>query len=162
MRDPFATAADLARGEGAIDGADAAWLRRGLRAWLAADGAVPVHRCLGLPGSVRAGRLARRDALLVEAAAELPASLKPYQRAGALAALIVESGHNRAAMRRGRTGQWARGLVIGLLFEAEQFAVLPRTTEQVHNILRRTETKSRGGFGDSLARSSLQTCKEPQ
>ncbi|MCE3002535.1 MAG: hypothetical protein LW860_07525 [Xanthomonadaceae bacterium] len=157
MRAPFATAADLARGEGAIDGAAAAWIRDGLRAWLATGGAVPLHRCLELPGSIRAGRLARRDALIAEAAAELSASLGPYQRAGALAAVIAESGHHRAAMRRGRAGQWARGLVIGLLFEAEQFAELPTTTKQLRNILRRTETETESGFGDSLARSEIQT-----
>lgn len=136
MANAIAIAVELAEGEGAItDPEAAAWVRRGLAAWLDADGGMALADAMGLPRSPRAARRTQRDAALREAAVELPAALGRWQRAYRLALVIAESAHHRSRARRTGLRQWSHGLVIGWLIEAERFGELPRTARQIANVL---------------------------
>jgi hypothetical protein len=88
-------------------------------------------------GDLRRWCRARRDALLVEAAAALPADLTPWRQAGALADLVLTTAHHRDRIhRRGGAGQWEHGALVGLLVEAERWQRLPETTMGMVGALR--------------------------
>jgi len=100
--------------------------------------AASLEAALGFaPGDIRRWCRARRDDLLREAATSMPADLTPWQRAGALAEMVIASDHHRAAChRRGGDGQWRHGPAIGLLIAAEQLGALPRTAMGIRNAIK--------------------------
>jgi hypothetical protein len=105
-----------------------------------------------VPGDLRRWARARRDTLLREAAAALPADLSPWQQAGALADLVLTTEHHRGRIhRRDGAGQWEHGAVVGLLVEAERWHKLPATAMGMAGALR----------GDNKARPRSDFVRRP-
>jgi len=130
------------------------WARRGLLAWLRAAGAVPLTRCLRLPGTAKATARMLRDRALVDAALHLPlpSSASNWQRAQALHALIGRS--HAARSRAHRTGKlpWHAGASVVALVQAEQVAgALPTTARRLVDILQASEAERQCGFTDADA-----------
>ena len=76
-----------------------AWLSKGFSAFLAAGGALPLERCLGLPRNDCALRRACRDYWLRRAWQALDDDLSPWRRSEKLAAVVRK-------FRMGRWVQW--------------------------------------------------------
>lgn len=122
------------------DAAAAAWVARGLSAWLNFNGAVPLPRCLGLPTHPRDVRIRLRNLWLIEAARLIEAATTPWDRAKQLA----------AACKRFDDLQWpawkdaplppvrATQLQAALFFARSQ-AGYPRTARMFRNILNEME-----------------------
>jgi hypothetical protein len=72
VRRPHERAERIAAGLADLD--DQAWIARGLKAWLSADGSVSLERCLRLPDSPKQLCMGRRDAALCAAAREIKAA----------------------------------------------------------------------------------------
>ena len=116
--------------------ADIAWLGKGFSAFLAAGGALPMERCLGLPRNDCALRRACRDYWLRRAWKALDDDLSPWRRSETLA----------TSVRNFRSRQWVRwrALVSApktasdvefALFQAFHSSErVPETAMQLHNI----------------------------
>lgn len=139
---------------GIDDPASADWLRRGFLAYLRAAGAVPLTRCLRLPGTAKATARMLRDRALVDAAQRLPLpqAASVWQRAQALHAVIGQSHVTRS--RAHRTGKlpWHAGAAVVALVQAERVAgALPTTARQLLTILQASEAERQCGFADADA-----------
>ncbi len=116
--------------------ADLAWLSKGFSAFLAAGGALPIERCLGLPRNDSALRRACRDYWLRRAWKAVGDDLSPWRRSERLATMV----------RNFRSRQWARWRTLEAapkvasevefaLFQAFNSAErVPETAMQLHNI----------------------------
>jgi hypothetical protein len=120
---------------GCITADDQVWLSKAFTAFLAADGSLPLERCLGLPRNYYALRRAGRDRWLRRAWTSLN-DLSPWRRSEKLA----------AAIRDFRSRQWVRWHTLddapahaskleAALFRAFQSSEhIPSTAMQLHNI----------------------------
>jgi len=116
--------------------ADIAWLGKGFSAFLAAGGALPMERCLGLPRNDCALRRACRDYWLRRAWKALDDDLSPWRRSEKLATVV----------RNFRSRQWVRWRALDVapksatdvefaLFQAFHSSErVPETAMQLHNI----------------------------
>jgi len=116
--------------------ADIAWLGKGFSAFLAAGGALPMERCLGLPRNDCALRRACRDYWLRRAWKALDDDLSPWRRSEKLA----------TSVRNFRSRQWVRWRALDsapktasdvefALFQAFHSSErVPETAMQLHNI----------------------------
>ena len=115
---------------------DIAWLSKGFSAFLAAGGALPMERCLGLPRNDCALRRACRDYWLRRAWKALDEDLSPWRRSEKLATVV----------RNFRSRQWVRWRTLDAapkvatevefaLFQAFHSSErVPETAMQLHNI----------------------------
>jgi hypothetical protein len=116
--------------------ADIAWLGKGFSAFLAAGGALPMERCLGLPRNDCALRRACRDYWLRRAWKALGDDLSPWRRSEKLATVV----------RNFRSRLWVRWRALEAAPKAAsdvEFALfqafhsserVPETAMQLHNI----------------------------
>jgi len=121
---------------GRPNAADLAWLSKGFSAFLAAGGALPIERCLGLPRNDCALRRACRDYWLRRAWKAVGDDLSPWRRSERLATMV----------RNFRSRQWGRWRTLEAapkmasevelaLFQAFNSAErVPETAMQLHNI----------------------------
>ena len=121
---------------GRIEAADVAWLSKGFSAFLAAGGALPLERCLGLPRNDCALRRACRDYWLRRAWQALDDDLSPWRRSEKLAAVVRK-------FRMGRWVQWRTLEDAPILASEVELAVfeafrsserVPQSAMQLHNI----------------------------
>jgi len=121
---------------GRIEAADVAWLSKGFSAFLAAGGALPLERCLGLPRNDCALRRACRDYWLRRAWQALDDGLSPWRRSEKLAAVVRK-------FRMGRWVQWRTLEDAPILASEVELAVfeafrsserVPQSAMQLHNI----------------------------
>jgi hypothetical protein len=121
---------------GCVEAADIGWLSKGFSAFLAAGGALPLERCLGLPRNDSALRRMCRDCWLRRAWTTMGDELSPWRRSEKLA----------VAVRNFRSRQWIRWrtlLEAPKLVSEVDFALfqafrsserVPETAMQLHNI----------------------------
>lgn len=121
---------------GRVEADEVAWLKKGFSAFLAAGGALPLERCLGLPRNDCALRRTCRDYWLRRAWNALSEELSPWRRSERLAMLI----------RNFRTRYWGRWRLLDeppkiasdverSLFHAFRSSErVPQTAMQLHNI----------------------------
>ena len=121
---------------GRVEAADVAWLSKGFSAFLAAGGALPLERCLGLPRNDCALRRACRDYWLRRAWQALDDDLSPWRRSEKLAAVVRK-------FRMGRWVQWRTLEDAPILASEVELAVfeafrsserVPQSAMQLHNI----------------------------
>ena len=115
---------------------DISWLCKGFTAFLAADGRVPLERCLRLPTNERALRRARRDHWLRSAWQLVEPSASAWRRSELLAA-EVSRFHSSKWPRWSRLEQAPSGSTAleTALFEAfRSHERIPGTAMQLHNI----------------------------
>jgi hypothetical protein len=121
---------------GRVDADDIAWLSKGFGAYLAAGGALPLERCLGLPRNDCALRRACRDYWLRRAWKAFEEELSPWRRSQKLAAAVRDFQSRQ--WLRWRTLQEAPPLAGELevaLFQAFRSSErVPHTAMQLHNI----------------------------
>lgn len=133
MTDHYTAAAHLARFLQADDRAALDWLRRGLAAWRDADGAVPLERCLHLPGSPAACARLERDRWIAIASTEVDGET-PWARASALAVFMTRHRHTLYGYVR-RNERPRGALELALVNALRSGAPLPRSAKQVQRIL---------------------------
>lgn len=116
-----------------LDPAALDWLQDGFRRWLALGGTLPLHRCLGLPGSPQGLRKALRDYWLNQAflAATEPT---PGERLTAIAAEVRAVHRYEAWMRRG-VPQHATPMQACILRAYEAGATMPTTEKWLRHVL---------------------------
>jgi hypothetical protein len=121
---------------GRFEAADVAWLCKGFSAFLAAGGALPLERCLGLPRNDCALRRACRDYWLRRAWQALDDDLSPWRRSEKLAAVVRK-------FRMGRWQHWRMLEDAPILASDVELAVfeafrsserVPQSAMQLHNI----------------------------
>jgi len=134
QHDAFELAQRIARGELGPD--EQAWLAKAFSAFIAAGGALPLERCLGLPRNDYSFRRASRDYWLRLAWKSLEGSLSPWQRSEELAASIREFRTRRWARWRSLEEPpiYAEQAESALFWAFRSSERVPSSAMQLHNI----------------------------